>query len=186
MLNGIKRLTKEPFVIFFISINIVAFLYAFNIPSHLRYAAENTFSKPNTSISSVNIGICEGENNYYSDEFNIDDNVAIVPLYKYSKPTIYLYGETANSYDPVTIYINGKSTNKIDITDDSVSLHFWNNIYINRVFVAKINLKKGTNEITIASGNIQKKYKIGIREEKPHIIKNDFLDTLPMAKNPVS
>lgn len=137
--------------------------YFLNLSNIMRYHLEKTFGKPLTFTYHCNVGVMQDKNNWYDEEFDLNDNIPIIDLNKYKNPSLYFYGRYVNSNDSAIISVNGKVLSDIDINDNSFEHHFWEKFYLEKTFVAKIPYHKGKNEIILTTGNFQNKYYVNIK-----------------------
>jgi hypothetical protein len=159
------NLTKSQSKYGLIILALVGLLF-FNISNVTRYYIEKTFFKPLTFTSACGIGVMQENEQWYEDEFNLDNtNTIKINISKYKKPTFYFYGEYINSNDPLVISVNGDIIQDIRITDDSFKLRFWKEFYLEKNFLAKIPLKIGVNNILVSTGNYKYAYHVIITQK---------------------
>jgi hypothetical protein len=139
-------------------------LFIPNFLNNIRYKVETTFGEPNSFFYSVGIGIQKTKEpqNYYDEEFELDDLDKItLNISKYNNGQVTIYGEVANSADPLKVIVNDKVIYDSKMSNSSV-VSVWSEYYLNKFFAVELSqLKMGKeNEIILTSGNAVKKVKV--------------------------
>jgi len=141
---------------------VVFILFFLGVPSNIRYYFEKRFGDPHTFFYDVNLAIKLKGNNYYTDEFYLDDNPRLridISPYQKSEIEMFLYGGYTNSADPLIVILNDKVIFNGHGTTYSRA-NFYGRIYITKRFVVELegfNLN-GTNKIIVSTGNANETY----------------------------
>lgn len=131
--------------------------------NNLRYKFEKTFGNPHSFFYGLGLGIAKGNHqNYYDDEFNMDDHKSI--SFNLGTSHVTVYGKVINSADPLIVILNQKVIYNGGMSNSDVP-GFWNHFYINKYFAVPLeNVSAGMNELILTSGNASEKIMIDARK----------------------